>query len=1037
MTQCSPIFGTRPPGEINQFVRNGVILLDGTFRPADVILYCTGYVKSYDYFEADLRSKLDVQNDGLYLYRNCLPPRLPHLAFVGSEVSTYANILTYSLQAQWLTHVLTGAVQLPGRDAMMADIQAQRRWRRKVMPAQRSRSSVVMMYGIQYHDQLLRDMGHLTKRKGRLNPLAECFRAYLPVDYSAAVEGCSSASMRPEKSPPRGQETQKSLRQLDSRSIWSASEPSQSVRFGSGTDPSRSTRRPQECCCKSRAPTPPDISSAAEAVLASAPSLPAAVPDAPGSRALSQDRGASSAPRWNLVSLKMRMTSVPPQQRRGSFRMSARPCRSVAIRTLHMSTSPRAPNDKVRLRRSKTANSQLLRQSSLLDLTSSGLPSHCDLSRAPSLQQQQQQRQLPPGCEFPNCSLIYARESNVTLLGEATGASAFSEPTTKAVPVFASTCAACGNTLSTSKLMSSRLGISTNAFQRTDTWAACSSDVLSSAPAQVSISPLQCPGGAEQGCGSAGGYDGSCDCQLRLLSQALDDFLRPQLNQQQQQQGEENQSQIRQQQQQQQQQKEEEKQQQKEEEKQQQKEEKQQQKEEEKQQQKEEEKQQQKEEEKQQQKEEEKQQQQQKEKQQLLQHLSRQVISLLSAFRFHPSYGHPDERQHHHQPPTPQAQSASIGRMVVPTETASNGSCGSFSNTAPSVHGQPPSSRQPSHAERHLGSRLEWSSLSQQPLESEIVTSNEGRGHRTLNSLLGWVSAGAASATRLEADTTGGRIHVAEGAGYRIGAATAEMPTPTSTLTPTPMPMPTHQQQMRSSAQDLSKDDCSGIAGWISSSSRNSATAGTSLHRLPRTTVVMGGPGTTEVVTEANGRQRMVGAIPCTGAVAPGGDIGEFWTTKDRDTGVAVPTVAGCSSIDTPSVKRVKHPTSRMMVAGKQHPGTVSDIGACASSTSSGPASTTKSLHTSLSSWHKPYRIVEGYFSGGTDIEIEGDGGDGNGPGMGLTVAEDALMARSNSDFPESSAAVPSTAPDDGNGVTVDSFSCGRGDGCDGNGWGR
>ncbi|GIL75068.1 hypothetical protein Vretifemale_4905 [Volvox reticuliferus] len=95
MMHCEQL--TAIKGEINKFVRNGVILLDGTFRPADVILYCTGYKKSYDYLEADLRLKLEVQKDGLYLYRNCLPPHVRHLAFVGSEVNTYASILTYSL----------------------------------------------------------------------------------------------------------------------------------------------------------------------------------------------------------------------------------------------------------------------------------------------------------------------------------------------------------------------------------------------------------------------------------------------------------------------------------------------------------------------------------------------------------------------------------------------------------------------------------------------------------------------------------------------------------------------------------------------------------------------------------------------------------------------------------------------------------------------------------------------------------------------------------------------------------------------------
>lgn len=45
-----------------------------------------GYVKSYEYLEGEMRARLDLQKDGLYLYRNMVPPHVPSLAFVGSEV---------------------------------------------------------------------------------------------------------------------------------------------------------------------------------------------------------------------------------------------------------------------------------------------------------------------------------------------------------------------------------------------------------------------------------------------------------------------------------------------------------------------------------------------------------------------------------------------------------------------------------------------------------------------------------------------------------------------------------------------------------------------------------------------------------------------------------------------------------------------------------------------------------------------------------------------------------------------------------------
>ncbi|GLC49015.1 hypothetical protein PLESTB_000173200 [Pleodorina starrii] len=193
LLQCETL--TTIKGEINQFVARGVILQDGSFQPADVILYCTGYVKTYDYLEGEMREQLGLQKDGLYLYRNCLPCAVPHLAYIGSEVSTHSNIVTDSLQAMWLAHVLTGAVQLPPPDAMAADVREQQRWRREVMPAQRNRGAVLMMYGMQYHDQLLRDMGQTPRRKG-LNLLAECFGAYSPEDYQPLVERIQLPAVR-------------------------------------------------------------------------------------------------------------------------------------------------------------------------------------------------------------------------------------------------------------------------------------------------------------------------------------------------------------------------------------------------------------------------------------------------------------------------------------------------------------------------------------------------------------------------------------------------------------------------------------------------------------------------------------------------------------------------------------------------------------------------------------------------------------------------------------------------------------------------
>ena len=42
----------------------------------------------YDIFDKVIQEKLAIQKDGLYLYRNIIPPHVPDVAFIGSEVSS-------------------------------------------------------------------------------------------------------------------------------------------------------------------------------------------------------------------------------------------------------------------------------------------------------------------------------------------------------------------------------------------------------------------------------------------------------------------------------------------------------------------------------------------------------------------------------------------------------------------------------------------------------------------------------------------------------------------------------------------------------------------------------------------------------------------------------------------------------------------------------------------------------------------------------------------------------------------------------------
>lgn len=130
---------------------------------------------------------LDVQKDGLYLYRHAVPVNVPDLAFVGSEVATISNIATHGIQAEWLARLLKGGHQLPAASQMQQAVDTHKAWARGWMPETEARASLVLLHQIHFHDALFKDMGVAHRRKGA-NVLAELFMPYQPQDYNGFIK---------------------------------------------------------------------------------------------------------------------------------------------------------------------------------------------------------------------------------------------------------------------------------------------------------------------------------------------------------------------------------------------------------------------------------------------------------------------------------------------------------------------------------------------------------------------------------------------------------------------------------------------------------------------------------------------------------------------------------------------------------------------------------------------------------------------------------------------------------------------------------
>jgi dimethylaniline monooxygenase (N-oxide forming) len=173
-------------GEIVQFKKDGTTLAlkDGSTISADLVVSATGFCEDYSYLD-DPKKLLDIQDDGVYMYRFMLPQNVANIAFIG-HVNAVSNICTYGLQAEWLARYLAGdLVHEPTPDKMKNDIEARKAWARNFMPMSKVRGMTILLHETHYWDSLLFDMG--VKHHRKKNVLAEYLVPYGPSDYNGII----------------------------------------------------------------------------------------------------------------------------------------------------------------------------------------------------------------------------------------------------------------------------------------------------------------------------------------------------------------------------------------------------------------------------------------------------------------------------------------------------------------------------------------------------------------------------------------------------------------------------------------------------------------------------------------------------------------------------------------------------------------------------------------------------------------------------------------------------------------------------------
>lgn len=76
-------------GQAELFTRDGVQTIAGQDIPADLVIYATGYDRSYDYLAKDVLKALHQTDEGIPLYRDTIPTDV--------QVSSM-DVPTYSLE---------------------------------------------------------------------------------------------------------------------------------------------------------------------------------------------------------------------------------------------------------------------------------------------------------------------------------------------------------------------------------------------------------------------------------------------------------------------------------------------------------------------------------------------------------------------------------------------------------------------------------------------------------------------------------------------------------------------------------------------------------------------------------------------------------------------------------------------------------------------------------------------------------------------------------------------------------------------------
>ncbi len=173
--------------KLSGFSQETIKLEQGEEIHCDVVVLSLGsQTPVFPFLPEKYRHLLEIQKDGVQLYRHLIHPRIPNLAFVGFNHG-FLHVPAVEIGTLWLCAYLEGSLELPSVEKMEQDIEQVRQWKNAHIHFEPTRGSGVNVRYQKYIDILLRDLEVSTYRK-MPNIFAEIFERYNCSDYKNVLE---------------------------------------------------------------------------------------------------------------------------------------------------------------------------------------------------------------------------------------------------------------------------------------------------------------------------------------------------------------------------------------------------------------------------------------------------------------------------------------------------------------------------------------------------------------------------------------------------------------------------------------------------------------------------------------------------------------------------------------------------------------------------------------------------------------------------------------------------------------------------------